>query len=302
VRVAAFAYHQVGYAGLLALERLGVEVPVLFTHEDDPREKRWYCSCADWARERGIPVRTPADPRDPAVESDLCAARPDALVSLYYRRILPRRLLEVPPRGGLNLHGSLLPRYRGRCPVNWVLVNGESETGVTLHAMTPRADQGPIVAQRRIAIDPRETAPTLYRKVVEAGEQVLLDSFLPWARGETRPVPQDESRATKFGGRRPEDGRFEWTWPARRIDRLVRAVTRPWPGAFFERDGRRFLVWEGEPAPGAAPPGVAAGLREAGVLMGTGEGLYLVRSGQWEGEREAPVATLLGAGAEARST
>jgi len=301
VRVAAFAYHQVGHAGLMALERLGVEVPVLFTHEDDPREKRWFCSCADWARERGIPVRTPGDPRDPDVEAGLRAARPDALVSLYYRCLLPARLLEVPPLGGLNLHGSLLPRYRGRCPVNWVLVNGESETGVTLHVMTPRADQGPIVAQRRIAIDPRETAPTLYRKVVEAGEQVLFESFLPWARGEIRPAPQDGSRATKFGGRRPEDGRFEWTWPARRIDALVRAVTRPWPGAYVERDGRRFLVWEGEPVAGAAPPGVPAGRRGDGVLMGTGEGLYLVRSGQWAGEPEGPAARLLEAGREARS-
>jgi UDP-4-amino-4-deoxy-L-arabinose formyltransferase/UDP-glucuronic acid dehydrogenase (UDP-4-keto-hexauronic acid decarboxylating) len=266
-----------GLAGLAALRRAGYEIAAVFSHEDDPGERCWFGSVKDWAAARGIPVHCPVDVNEPYWIERIAASGPEMIFSFYYRRMLAEEILRLPPLGAYNLHGSLLPAYRGRCPVNWVLLQGETRTGVTLHHMVRRADAGDIVGQREVTIDPEDTALTLYGKLCAAAG-ILLDELLPLLKAGKAPrIPQDIGRGSYFGGRKPEDGRIDWRWPAERIYNLVRAVTDPYPGAFGTLpDGSRLLVWRARPLPNAAGqdaplPGrieIAGG----DVLVGTGQG------------------------------
>ena len=277
MRAIVFAYHDMGLAGLDALRRAGYEIAAVFSHEDDPGERCWFGSVKDWAAARGIPVHCPVDVNEPYWIERIAASGPEMIFSFYYRRMLAEEILRLPPLGAYNLHGSLLPAYRGRCPVNWVLLQGEARTGVTLHHMVRRADAGDIVGQREVTIDPEDTALTLYGKLCAAAG-ILLDELLPLLKAGKAPrIPQDIGRGSYFGGRKPEDGRIDWRWPAGRIYNLVRAVTDPYPGAFGTLpDGSRLLVWWARPLPTAA--GEAAPLpgriEIAGgdVLVGTGQG------------------------------
>jgi methionyl-tRNA formyltransferase len=276
MKAVVFAYHEMGLAGLSALSRAGYEIASIFSHEDDPEENCWFGSVTAWARERGIDVHCPSDlGREwPAMIAEL---DPEMIFSFYYRRLLPERILGIPSGGAYNLHGSLLPAYRGRCPVNWVLIHGETETGVTLHHMVARADAGDIVGQRQVPILPEDTALTLYKKLcVAAGG--LLDELLPLMKeGRAPRRPQELSRGSYFGGRRPEDGRINWKWPAGRIYNLIRAVAEPWPGAFCALpDGSRLMVWWAKPDEetdlrGVKPHGTIETEREK-VFIRTGRG------------------------------
>jgi UDP-4-amino-4-deoxy-L-arabinose formyltransferase/UDP-glucuronic acid dehydrogenase (UDP-4-keto-hexauronic acid decarboxylating) len=190
----------------------------------------------------------------------------------------------------LNLHGSLLPAYRGRAPVNWVLVNGESRTGVTLHHMTAEADAGDIVAQETIVIEPEDTAATLYARIVDAGVALLLAAYPRVLDGTAPRIPQDHSRATVVGRRRPEDGRIAWDWPAARIINMIRAVTHPYPGAFVGDATARLYLWGGrvlETAGQASPPGQVLGVHPGlGLAVTAGEGSVLLTRLQRAGEDE----------------
>ncbi|MBF3108057.1 bifunctional UDP-glucuronic acid oxidase/UDP-4-amino-4-deoxy-L-arabinose formyltransferase, partial [Pseudomonas aeruginosa] len=156
-KAVVFAYHDIGCTGIEALLNAGYEIAAVFTHADDPRENTFYASVARLCAERGIPLHAPEDVNHPLWLERIRQLRPDYLFSFYYRRLLGAELLACAARGAYNLHGSLLPRYRGRAPANWVLVNGETQTGVTLHRMIERADAGPILAQQAVAIDPEDT-------------------------------------------------------------------------------------------------------------------------------------------------
>ena len=248
MKVVAFAYHNMGLAGLEALRRAGYEIACIFSHEDDPDENCWFGSVKAWAEQQKIPVHCPADVNRPEWINRISDIRPDMVFSFYYRHMLKDEILGLPSQGAYNLHGSLLPAYRGRCPVNWVLVNGEVRTGVTLHHMVRKADAGDIVGQRAVDIAPDDTAATLYTKICkEAG--VLLDELLPLMKeGKCPRIPQDIGLGSYFGGRRPDDGKIDWQWPAGRIYNLVRAVTEPYPGAFGTfADGSRLVVWWAAP-------------------------------------------------------
>src|SRR6185503_18876130 len=197
---------------------------------------------------------------------------PDLILSFFYRQLIPMTVLDRAPRGGLNLHGSLLPRLRGRAPLNWALVEGEERTGVTLHHMVARPDAGDIVAQRGFDIGPRDTALTLFNRAV-AETRVLLREVWPAIRAGTAPrIAQDHRRATYRGRRTPADGRIDWSLPTRRVDGLVRAVTDPFPGAFTHLEGRKLMVWEGTPAEGRGPPGRVL----AEGLVATGDAAYRI--------------------------
>jgi methionyl-tRNA formyltransferase len=253
LRAVVFAYHNMGITGLRALLSHGFEVPMVLSHEDDPKENRWFGSVADFCRERGIPVFTPKDVNAPPWPERIRAAAPDLLFSFYYRSMLKGEILAIPSLGAMNLHGSLLPKYRGRAPVNWVLVKGETETGVTLHFMTEKPDAGDIVGQAAVPIAFDDTALTLFGKMEGAAGR-LLDELLPGIfRGDIPRRPNDVERGSYFGGRRPEDGRIDWSLPATGIYNLVRAVTRPYPGAFTELSGDALTVWWAVPLP--AEPG-----------------------------------------------
>jgi len=244
MRAVVLAYSNIGCAGLRALLRHGFEIVAVFTHRDDPQETIWFDSVAELAATHRLPVFAPEDMNHPMWVEKVRELRPDVLFSFYYRRLIKTEILDIPKVGCLNLHGSLLPKYRGKAPINWVLVNGERETGITLHYMTPRADDGDIVAQERIAISDDDTALTLHRKVAQTAEK-LLDEMLPRLKQGTAPrIPQDHGKATYFGGRRPSDGEIDWFKTAREVRNLVRAVTRPFPGAFSFIGERKCFFWQ----------------------------------------------------------
>lgn len=248
MKAVVLAYHDVGIAGLEALRRAGIEIVAVFTHRDDPAEAIWFGSVAEWAAEAGVPVHAPDDLNHPIWIERIRSMGADVLFSFYYRKLVKQEVIDLFPSGCYNLHGSLLPAYRGRAPVNWVLVNGESETGVTLHHMTTKPDAGDIVSQQRIAIDPKDTAMTLMGKVREAAGS-LLDETLPLIRdGKAERHPQDESEATVYPRRTPEDGRIDWSMSAEGVHNLVRAVTRPYPGAIGQVGDRRVRIWKTTPS------------------------------------------------------
>lgn len=244
MKTVVLAYHNIGCVGIESLLRSGYEIAAVFTHPDDPKENAWFRSVAELAASKGIPVYSPDDINHPLWVQKIKDISPDILFSFYYRKMVKSSILEIPKAGCLNLHGSLLPRYRGRCPVNWVLVHGEKETGVTLHYMTPRPDDGDVVAQKKIPILDSDTALSLHEKTAQAASD-LLNEVLPEILQGTAPrKPQDSSKSTYFGGRRPEDGEIHWDSTARQIRNLVRAVTRPYPGAFSFVGSRKCLFWQ----------------------------------------------------------
>jgi methionyl-tRNA formyltransferase len=230
-RAVVFAYHNVGVRCLKVLLAHGIEIPLVLTHADSPGEAIWFDSVARTAAESGIPVITPADPNAPEVVQQVLRCQPDFVFSFYYRTMLKGPLLAVAKRGALNMHGSLLPKYRGRAPVNWAIIHGERETGATLHYMTEKPDNGDIVGQTAMPILPDDNAREVFDKVTVAAE-MTLDRFLPALLAGTAPrLPQDLSLGAYFGGRTAEDGTIDWSRDARTIHDLVRAVAPPYPGA-----------------------------------------------------------------------
>ena len=295
-RCLLFAYHEMGYGCVEALLKMGAPVAALFTHEDDSHEEIWWRSCAGLARSHGVPVYTPESLDQPWIER-IAAIRPAIIYSFYYRNLLPDAILRTAPLGAYNLHGSLLPAYRGRAPVNWMLVNGEREAGVTLHHMVARADAGDIVGQRSVPIDDGDTALTLYRKLVPLGVALLTEMHPLIAAGRAPRRAQDVSRGSYFGRRRAEDGRIDWRWPARRIFNLVRAVTHPYPGAFCWLNGRKLLVWEiriaAEVGRRGAPGEIVSTAGCGAVEVAAGEGSLLITRAQFDGAPEGVAAEIL---------
>lgn len=241
-------YHNMGCAALRVLQELDVMVPAVFTHRDDPGENTWFRSLAELARQYEIPVYFPDNINDRQWVDLLRDINPDVLLSCYFRQMIREEVLEIPRLAAVNLHGSLLPGYRGRCPVNWQLVHGEKKSGVTLHHMVIQADAGDIVGQKAVDVEDTDTALDLFAKLEGAAVEVLREYIPGLLDGSAPRTVQDHSKATYFGGRKPSDGKIDWSWDARRICNLVRAVAWPYPGAFFEKDGEIFMVWDAEPA------------------------------------------------------
>ena len=239
MRAVVFAYHDVGAQCLRVLRRHGVDIPLVVTHRDDPAENLWFERVADVARSLGLPCATPDDPNTPDFVARVAALAPDFIFSFYYRRLLSPPMLATAARGALNMHGSLLPHYRGRAPVNWAILHGETSTGATLHYMSAKPDAGDIVAQRAVPIGPDDTASVVFDRVTQAAAS-LLDDVLPSLADGTAPRSRNDIAAgSYFGGRRPDDGRIDWNAPAAAIHNLVRAVAPPYPGAFCEVGNRR---------------------------------------------------------------
>lgn len=265
-----FAYHDIGCAGIEALLAAGYQIDAVFTHADDARENRFFGSVAQLCAQRGIPVHAPEDVNHPLWIARIRELQPQFIFSFYYRHLLGEELLACARRGAFNLHGSLLPRYRGRAPANWVLVNGESETGVTLHRMVKRADAGAIIAQQRVAIDAEDTALSLHGKLREAAGE-LLERLLPaMLEGDFVEREQDESQASYFGRRTPADGLLDWRRPASELHNLVRAVTQPYPGAFAPVGERKLIVWQSKVVPGnqGRPAGAVLGVEPLRIACG----------------------------------
>lgn len=229
-----FAYHDIGVRCLDALLELGVDVRLVVTHQNDVSELVWFGSVAELAGRNGIPVMMPDQVNTDEMIDQVSRCEPDFIFSFYYRQMLGQRLLEIPARGAFNVHGSLLPRYRGRVPVNWAIIHGEKETGVSLHRMEIKPDAGNLLAQRAVPILRNDTAFDVFQKLKCAAENMLLETVPEMLAGRATETPLDLSLGSYFSGRRPEDGRIDWRLPARRVHNLVRAVAPPYPGAFFE--------------------------------------------------------------------
>ncbi|MEP6870674.1 MAG: formyltransferase [Anaerolineaceae bacterium] len=267
-----FAYHNVGVRCLSVLLAQGVDVKLVLTHEDSPGENVWFDSVRGRALEFGVPTATPADPNSADVLARVRACEPDFLFSFYYRQMLKTPLLKSAGRGAYNMHGSLLPKYRGRVPVNWAIINGETETGATLHAMTEKPDAGDIVDQIAVPILPDDTAREVFEKVTVAAEMTLHRSLQALVAGSAKLRPQDLSKGSYFGGRTPADGAIDWKRSAREIHNLVRAVTRPYPGAFCDTSAGMLMVWRTRMRNRSSPGTPALLVEDGGVVARCGDG------------------------------
>ncbi len=256
-RVVVFAYHNVGVRCLQVLLARGVDVALVVTHEDSASENIWFGSVAQVAAEHGIETIAPTDPKAPEVAAAVAKAAPDFIFSFYYRHMLPVSLLSLARRGAYNMHGSLLPKYRGRMPTNWAVLNGETETGATLHEMAARPDAGAILVQTPVPILPDDTAAQVFDKTVVAAEQMLWRVLPALLAGEAPHLPNDLSAGSYYSGRKPEDGRIDWSQPAVRIYNLIRAVAPPYPGAFTDVDRHRLIVARARLVPETGAPGAS---------------------------------------------
>ncbi len=246
-RILFFGYSEVGYTCLDLLLSRGDNVVALITHEDNPNEKIWFKTPAVAARERGLPVFTPESVNNPEWREKIAALKPDLILSVYYRHMIGTKILAMPRLGAWNMHGSLLPRYRGRAPINWAILHGEPRIGMTLHRMVKSADAGDVVDQEGVDIGPRDPAEVAFRKVMPCARIVLARQIDALLAGTAKETPQEESQVTYFGGRTPEDGRINWHQTSAQIFNLIRAVTDPYPGAFTDIGDARLMVWWAEP-------------------------------------------------------
>jgi len=310
-RIVFFGYSEVGYECLSLLLERGDNVVALITHEDNPTEKIWFKTPAVAAREKGIPVFTPESVNNPEWRERIAALQPDLILSVYYRHMIGTKILALPRLGAWNMHGSLLPKYRGRAPINWAVLHGEPRIGMTLHRMVKAADAGDVVDQEGVDISLRDTAEQAFRKVLPCARVVLARQIDALLAGTVKETPQDDSQATYFGGRKPEDGRVIWTQTSRQIFNLIRAVTDPYPGAFTEVNGSRLMVWwaepdsatvsqfVGPPLVGAPGPGMATSasptakrtpgelLSVSPLVVATADGALELTRTEWRGPAQA---------------
>jgi methionyl-tRNA formyltransferase len=283
-RVVVFAYSDVGHACLDLLIQKGVNVVAVYSHADSPTEQRWFPSVADRAKAAGIPVRLDVDLKAPRYFAALKELAPQLILSFYYREILPPSVLTVGPLGAYNMHGSLLPKYRGRAPVNWAVALGEKETGATLHLMTKLADAGDVVDQEAVPIGPDDLAAEVQVKVRDAAVKVLARQLDNLLTGKVTRKAQVHQAATKFGRRKPQDGEIDWTRPAGDVHNLVRAVSHPYPGAFTTVGPHTLHLWRTKrvDAPAGAPRAIPGGVHFDGdhsyVSCGDGKWLEILQA------------------------
>jgi len=289
-RILFFGYSEVGYECLSLLLERGDNVVALITHEDNPNEKIWFKTPAVAAREKNIPVFTPENVNTPEWREKIAALKPDLILSVYYRHMIGTKILGLAPLGAFNMHGSLLPKYRGRAPINWALLQGEPRIGMTLHRMVKSADAGAIVDQDGVAIGPRDNAEIAFRKVLPCARRIISRQIDALLTGTAKETPQDDTHATYFGGRKPEDGRILWTQTSKQIFDLIRAVTDPYPGAFSDIGDSRLMVWWAEPKSIATinrrgKPGEVLSVDP--LVVATGDGSLELTRIEWRGPKPA---------------
>jgi methionyl-tRNA formyltransferase len=285
-RIVFFGYSEVGYTCLSLLIERGDNVVALITHEDNPSEKIWFKTPAVAAKEKGIPVFTPESVNTPEWREKIAALRPDLILSVYYRHMIGTKILALPPLGAWNMHGSLLPKYRGRAPINWAVLHGESRIGMTLHRMVKSADAGAVVDQAGVELGPRDTAEQAFRKVLPCARTVLARQIGALLAGTPSETPQDEAQANYFSGRKPEDGRIVWAQTSGQIFNLIRAVTDPYPGAFVDFGPARLMVWWAEtdsPATRGRTGAPGEVLSVAPLVVATGDGALELTKTEWRG-------------------
>lgn len=277
------AFSPVGHEALAGLLEAGIHVLGLYTYPQRPDEA-WFAPPADLAAKHGIPVHMEPNFNSDTVYKAIAASAPDFLFSFYFREMIQQRFLDLPKKGAYNLHGSLLPAYRGRAPINWVLVKGETATGITLHSMTAKPDDGEIIGQTPLPIAWDETALSLTLRSAAAA-RTLVKTLVPGlVDGTATRVPQKSLGAsTYFGGRTPGDGKLDLARPVREAFNLIRAVADPWPNAFLETPAGLVKVAWALPSASPCPPGHFREGRE-GILLGFRDGAMRLHTLRREGE------------------
>ena len=242
INAVVFAYHTVGVKCLRALLEAGIHIPLVISHKDQPGENIWFESVQDLCQEYQLKCITPEDAKSPELLAQIQTLAPDYIFSFYYRHMIPMSIIQCAKIAALNMHGSLLPKYRGRVPVNWAVLHGETQTGATLHIMEEKPDAGDIVAQKSVPIGADETAFEVFGHVAQAAQDALRE-VLPELLNKHLPKrPNRLQEGSYFGGRTPEDGRIDWSKSAQEVYNLVRAVAPPYPGAFTDVAGRRWVI------------------------------------------------------------
>ncbi|MDR3630454.1 MAG: methionyl-tRNA formyltransferase [Desulfocapsaceae bacterium] len=238
----------------------------------------------------GIPVLQPARIKTQEFRDCLAGYRPDLAVVVAYGRILPPALLEIPPLGCLNVHGSLLPQYRGAAPIQWAVIKGETEVGVTVMRMDEGMDTGDILLPARLTAAPDETAGSLFAKLADLGAATLQQALDLLRRDALRPIPQDHSQASTAPMLSKEHGLMDWSRPAAELHCWIRGLD-PWPTAYSFLAGKRFRFFAPEVVPAApeAPPGTLLRADREGLLIATGCGSLLIREVQPEGGKRMKV-------------
>ena len=242
IRALVFAYHNVGVGCIKALLDAGIQIELVVTHADDPHENIWFGSVAALCQERGIPYVQPEASDLLELLPQFKKIAPDYIFSFYYRYMITSDILATARIAALNMHGSLLPKYRGRAPVNWAILHGETETGASLHIMEAKPDAGDIVGQLAVPIDPDEDATAVFAKVSNAAIKVMQAALPELLQGRVPRTPNVLANGSYFGGRKPEDGRIHWNQSAKQVHDLIRAVAPPYPGAFTDWQGARMVI------------------------------------------------------------
>jgi methionyl-tRNA formyltransferase len=240
-----------------------------------------------YAVERGLPVLQPAKARDPGFLEQLRALAPDVAVVVAYGKILPQAVLDVPRLGCLNVHGSLLPKYRGAAPVQWAVIDGEPETGVTIMQLDAGMDTGPMLLWCAVRIGDDETSGKLAERLAGIGAELMAVALGRLKAGALPPTPQDDAAATLAPMLKKELGNLDFTWPAGRLRNLVRGVD-PWPGAYTFLDGELLKVWGARLAPGRGQPGEVLGVEPEGLVVACGEGALSLAELQLDGRKRVP--------------
>ena len=237
-----FAYHDVGVHCLKALLHAGIQIDLVITHQDDPNENIWFKSVTKLCEDQRITYITPNSNQLMDLVPRIQKLAPDYLFSFYYRHMIPAELLACAKVAALNMHGSLLPKYRGRAPVNWAILHGETQTGATLHIMETKPDAGDIVGQSTVSIGANETATDVFDKVSQAAISVINQVLPELLKGHIPRKLNNLTQGSYFGGRKPADGQILWHQTAQQVHNLVRAVAPPYPGAFTDWQGERRIV------------------------------------------------------------
>jgi methionyl-tRNA formyltransferase len=232
----------VGVGCIKALLDAGIQIELVVTHADDPHENIWFGSVAALCQERGIPYVQPEANGLLELLPRFQKIAPDYIFSFYYRYMIASEILATADIAALNMHGSLLPKYRGRAPVNWAILHGETETGASLHIMAAKPDAGDIVGQVAVPIGPDEDATAVFAKVSNAAIEVMQAALPELLQGRVPRAPNVLANGSYFGGRKPEDGRIQWSQDALQVHNLIRAVAPPYPGAFTDWQGVRMVI------------------------------------------------------------
>ena len=241
MKCVVLAYHNVGRAGIEALERNGFEISAIFTHKDNPSENIWFGSVAELAGERGIPVFAPEEINHPVWIGRIRAMAPDFLFSFYYRDLVGEELLSIPKHGCINLHGSLLPKYRGAAPIQWAVLNGDAVTGVSTMYLDREMDTGDVIYTEQTPVGEFETAGELFDRLAVMGADLLVRTLQDIDAGAAPRTPQDHSAATYTRPLTRDDSPIDWDQSPRAIIKHICGL-EPWPVATAQLGGQTFKI------------------------------------------------------------